>query len=211
MVCSARLRIAPTEEVHDSSGRRLEGVLDEAANSTLDLNHTNLSTVNGTSSSLGNTTVTMSDTSDEVGQWEIVPVLLAVVGTCRGCPVLDSGAFNLFDDSFRRRRSRQLLVDLASWQAAPKFAQQTLNNDRNVCICPAGEDPIDGNGPATEDFQDELNDEIFKLEKGGEAVSVQSPPDNIVEGQVCTKFSYGLSSNTCRRSATDLFFFFFNQ
>ena len=102
-----------------------------------------------TTSSLANSTTCVNITTaeaqeeenDEAGQRGIAPVMFAVVGSCRNCPVLDSGGFNLFDDSFgrRRRQRRSLLYDTSptstsSRQGLPGFIteQQTLNDDRNV-------------------------------------------------------------------------------
>ena len=55
---------------------------------------------NDAAASLNETDVGVSD----------VAIIYEVIGTCRDCPLTDVGAFQLYDDSFRRRHRRSLMV-----------------------------------------------------------------------------------------------------
>ena len=87
--------------------------------------------------------------------------------------MLESGGFNLFDDTlFRRRalgaRSNQIVGNRQEISLG-------LGLDRNVCICPVGEEP--GEGPNTPEFEANL------IENLGISSSVVNSANNIVEGQ----------------------------
>ena len=104
---------------------------------------------------------------------QIVPTLFKVVGTCRGCPVLPSGGFNLFDDVFNRRR-RSLERDLTRGEP---MAKQLVVPGLGVCTCPAGESPSTQGGPSAASFEFLLVKDVAKLPEDGGTTS----PDNIVE------------------------------
>ena len=178
-VQQVELQRAPINGNGGSGRQLLEFFLPEAL---VNGSHSNTNT----SSSFPNSTNATSPpfATAESDEGYIVPVLFAVTGSCRGCPVTSGGAFNLFDDAFRRR-DRRSLSSLSTRQEVPDFASDSMNNNRNVCICPAGEDPTLKDGPAAEDFETDLIDAIVKLQKSGESTSIQVPAENLVEGQVC--------------------------
>lgn len=174
-VQQVELQRAPTNG-NGGSGRQLvEFFLPEATmNGTLGSNNTSSSFPNSTNATVPPTAAGESD------EGNIVPVLFAVTGSCRGCPVTSGGAFNLFDDVFRRRDRRSL----SARREVPAFTSDSVNTNKNVCVCPAGEDPTLQDGPVAEDFETDLFDAIRKLEQSGESTSIQVPAENLVEGQV---------------------------
>ena len=200
-VLGVELRIAPSAGFEDGGsigGRRLQDILE--ASTALPTPSPNITdATNATSFLFGDTNSTNSTTITSavyLDRRSVVPTLFKVVGECRNCPVTESGGFNLFDDGFRRRSLGAKLLDFRDWldtttsiinhdrslqlagSRQASFADQTL-----VCVCPVGAEPVIGNGPVANDFATELNGEIARLEEDGEASSIVTTADNIVEGR----------------------------
>lgn len=141
-----------------------------AANGTF-LNGTFL---NGTlgNQTIANSSVPLNETNVDRN------TVFTITGQCRGCPITDSGYFNLFDDAFRRRR--KLKVSASSHSSL----QRKLQNDLGLCVCPIGVEPDEEDtGPSAEEFLEIFNTKIEEEQESGSLVGVNITADSIVEGQ----------------------------
>jgi hypothetical protein len=102
------------------------------------------------------------------------------IGTCRGCPVSESGHFNLFDDAFRRRRRKLRVSD-----AAQTSSQRKLQDDQGLCICPIGIEPVEANmGPSVDEFKEVFNTKIEEEVEGGLLGGLNVTVEDVVEGHI---------------------------
>jgi hypothetical protein len=115
---------------------------------------------------------------------ELASTLFTVTGSCRDCPVTESGTFNLFDDDAIRRR--ELVVGKTHHIATigkPKIRKLQQIGEGSSCICPFGVDPVIGAGPNSQDFEMTFNGKIADLQDDGEVTSILANSTNVVEGQ----------------------------
>ena len=94
-------------------------------------------------------------------------VVYEVTGTCRDCPVTPGGAFELYDDSFRRRRLlrgvrvRRVTTRLVS--SRTRTLQDESSNDD--CQCLVGQQPTRPQAPGVRECVDQMNVEIDELQQ----------------------------------------------
>ena len=107
--------------------------------------------------------------------------LFQVIGSCRDCPITDSGTFETFDDSFRRtlvdntRKRHRLLLDDRELQLQPS-ANDTVTTGGG-CICPIDLDPIRPDAPTEDEFQSAFDQAVTILNKEGVVTSVNGVSD----------------------------------
>jgi hypothetical protein len=89
--------------------------------------------------------------------------------------VSESGSFSLFDDAFRRRR-------LDSKERVPTFPR-SLQQPENICVCPAGIQPGEKDGPTSESFQVIFNARVEEEKEDGALEGIELSVDNLIEGQ----------------------------
>ena len=110
------------------------------------------------------------------------PLSIQLVGTCRGCRVLDSGGFNLFDDGFGsggRYLTEKMLLDGLDLSSMPRQAQDLGQAE---CVCPTGKEPSLEGGPSSRAFESIFLENIAPLVEGdGSTPSIVDTPANIVE------------------------------
>mgnify|MGYP000729722432 CR=1 FL=1 len=53
----------------------------------------------------------------------------------------------------------------------------------NYCVCPIGELPGQGEGPTTESFETQVKERIASMKNAGNAISIVSSADYVIEGQ----------------------------
>jgi len=125
--------------------------------------------------------VTALENSTSAPQMEtrLGSTLFTITGICRDCPVTMAGSFNLFDDSFRRRRS--LLPN------KPIVIRRQLTNDSsidsNACVCPVGAQPSIENGVSSLDFEAAFIDELKELSEESKTESIAVTATSVTEGQ----------------------------
>jgi len=166
----------------------------------------------GNATSSSNDTNTTEPLSEEQQQQQqdaerearITPsTVFSVTGSCRNCPVVDTGSFDLFDDSFRRRVLSELELS-SSFSTAGTFGKRRRNlqqlyatntnmtvvdeyafldsnssetnlNDR--CVCPANFEP-EQRSITKLDFLQVLNKEIADLQnEEGALTAIQDTSD----------------------------------
>ena len=98
----------------------------------------------------------------------------------RGCPVLPSGGFELFDNVIQNQRR---LVDGDLPPSRLGVSKQFFSNPDlpGICTCPVGKEPSSGDGPTAKEFEALYVDKMTELEDGGAISSVISAAANIVE------------------------------
>jgi hypothetical protein len=108
-----------------------------------------------------------------------VSALFSVRGTCRDCPVSETGSFRLFDDVISFGRSLQ---GARIRSAAKSFLQASQTNSSDVCVCPVGMEPNVRDGIYPEDFEIVFNNKITEIVDDGGLPSVTPVVDNVIEG-----------------------------
>lgn len=100
-----------------------------------------------------------------------LPAVFSIRGECRNCVVSSVGAFNLFDDAFRRRASMTVPVSSSELRLSRTMLE---NTPLDRCICPANIDPsTEGSGPTSAVFLEEFQEEVTELKEEGKLDGVE--------------------------------------
>jgi hypothetical protein len=99
-----------------------------------------------------------------------ISMVYEVAGTCRDCPITQTGAFELYDDSLRRNLKETLvgqwrLLEITSFTTR---AAQEVGQDYSDCICAEGTSPEQPKAPGVQQCVDAMNVAFteFRMELG---------------------------------------------
>lgn len=100
-----------------------------------------------------------------------------VIGTCRDCPLTDSGSFALYDDSFRLRgrllRMRMRVLEVRSTlplgggdgEGLLSSNNTTLGRNKDDCTCPAGLRPTRPQPPQVAQLLEVVNQRLDRIQQ----------------------------------------------
>ncbi|CAB9520924.1 Protein of unknown function (DUF3494) [Seminavis robusta] len=127
-----------------------------------------LSSSDNNSTAINDDNNSTSTGPDSQNATDLAPVaaVFSVTGTCRNCPVSETGTFNLFDDAFGEgsfSRRRQLASSSSVVGLSGRALQEQVRP--GVCFCPVGVPPGEMQGPTAGIFQSLLNQQVADLQE----------------------------------------------
>jgi len=102
---------------------------------------------------------------------EKIRILYQVTGTCRNCPITSGGAFDLYDEAFRRQLLLSRLGDNSDISSPYYYSTRMLavvekdehhSNETTVddCQCVEGAEPIEPRAPGVQECVTFMNDQL---------------------------------------------------
>jgi len=121
------------------------------------------------SSTAPSTAPTSFNESAALGSQQQISITYQITGTCRDCPVSESGAFQLYDDAFRRSLRTNFLgadtVRINTRLLQINDVELGEGGDKkNDCVCLEGVEPTP-QAPGVQECVDLMNEELPKVQE----------------------------------------------